>query len=158
MSNHDLIEVKIGRFGKQVNAVGTIAAGTKILRGWGPRVPDRTRHSIQVAAGHHILIQNEIELINHSCEPNCGVLVDTAHERVDIVALRDIHAGAELFTDYATFEYEILHMPAKCLCGAKSCRGHVTGYKDLPPALVSAYGIYIAPYLKEEPVSHRKAS
>lgn len=33
----------------------------------------RTRHSIQIGEGKHITVENEADLINHSCSPNCTV-------------------------------------------------------------------------------------
>ncbi|HEY6065281.1 MAG TPA: SET domain-containing protein-lysine N-methyltransferase, partial [Thermoanaerobaculia bacterium] len=118
-----------------------------IVEGWGPRVPRRTRHSFQVDFDTHVLIPGPIELINHSCEPNCGVILPRAARSLRIHALRTIEPGEELFTDYATFEYEIEFMPTPCLCQSRRCRGTVTGYKDLPDALRQSYQPYIAEYL-----------
>jgi hypothetical protein len=59
------------------------------------------------------------DLVNHSCEPNCGVLGSVA-----VVARRAIQAGEELTFDYGTTETVGLRMA--CRCGAPSCRGVVT--------------------------------
>jgi SET domain-containing protein len=53
---------------------------------------------------------------NHSCDPNMGK---------GLVALRDIEAGEELTIDYAQFSSKDWLM--KCNCGAKNCKGIVTG-------------------------------
>jgi len=57
---------------------------------------------------------------NHSCDPN------TAYRGLDVVALRDIEAGEELTLDYAGFCNEDM-APFECRCGARGCRGWITG-------------------------------
>ena len=52
-------------------------------------------------------------------------------------------------TNYETFEYEIEHMTGPCLCGTPSCRGRITGYRDLPEDRKAAFGPYILEYLRE---------
>ncbi|MBV8464170.1 MAG: SET domain-containing protein-lysine N-methyltransferase [Acidimicrobiales bacterium] len=144
-----MIEVREGRLGKGVYATQVLEPGQLILSGWGPRLPQRTRHSFQVDHDVHILIPTAIELINHSCEPNCGVLLRRGTEALEIHTLRRIEPGEELLTDYATFESEIQFMTGPCQCGAPSCRGRVTGYWDLSPERRRALGPYVAPYLRE---------
>jgi len=143
------IEVRDGRLGKEVIATRRIEAATTILQGWGRRIPQRSRHSFQVDHDTHIVISSPIGLINHSCEPNCGVLVQRGANILEIHALRTIEPGEELTTDYATFEYEIEFMNDQCQCGSPRCRGRITGYKDLPPERRREYQPYIAEYLEE---------
>jgi hypothetical protein len=144
-----MIEVRDGRLGKSVLASQPIEKGEIILRGWGHRVPHRTQHSIQVDFDTHILIPSPIQMLNHSCDPNCGVLIRRETEELEIHALRDIQAGDELWIDYATFEWEIKFMTGRCLCGSSICRGSITGYKDMPRNRREAYGPFIAEYLVE---------
>lgn len=144
-----MYEIREGRLGKSVEASTVIPEGTVILRGWGPTIRYRTRHSLQVDHDTHVIIRSPIELINHSCEPNCGVVIRREVPCLEIHALRRIERGEELTTDYSTFEYEIEFMAGPCLCGAASCRGRVTGYRDMPEELKAAYGPYIAAYLRE---------
>jgi hypothetical protein len=144
-----MIEVREGRLGKCVHAARDIAPGEVILTGWGPCSPVRTRHTIQVDHDLHVTIRSPIELINHSCEPNCGVLIRRGVPSLEIHALRAIRAGEELSTDYASFEDEIQYMTGPCLCGTPSCRGRITGYHDLPEHRRAALGPYIAEYLQE---------
>ena len=144
-----MIEVRENKFGKCVYATEQIEKGTVILSGWGYQIPHRTVHSFQVGIDKHIIIDGPIQLINHSCEPNCGVFLRQGMDALEIHALRDLEPGEELFTDYATFEYEIKHFPGRCLCGTASCRGRITGYKDLPYETRETYGQYIAEYLEE---------
>ena len=144
-----MIEVRDSRLGKAVHATRPIEPGQVILSGWGPEVPVRTRHSFQVGLDTHIEIDSPIELINHSCEPNCGVFLRRGVESLEIHALRRIEPGEELTTDYATFEADIENMPGSCLCGSTACRGAITGYSGLPPGRRRAFGRYIADYLRD---------
>lgn len=88
------------------------------------------------------------DLINHSCDPNAGLrfLDDTIH----LVALRDIQPNEELCWDYST----TLHNSdfyLNCACGAKSCRGVISNFSFLEPALQQRYRDLdvIAPYLRQ---------
>ncbi len=57
---------------------------------------------------------------NHCCDAN------TAFDGLNVLALTDISKGQELTLDYAHFLDE--HMePFDCQCGAKSCRGKISG-------------------------------
>lgn len=141
------VEVRPSRFGRSVHAARTFRQGEVVLRGWGEQVPLRTRHSFQVDFDTHVEIRSEIEIINHSCDPNCGVLLRRGVPLMEIVARRRIERGEELTTDYASFEYHIEFMPDPCLCGSARCRGRVTGYRDLPPSRRAEYGRFIAEYL-----------
>jgi len=42
-----------------------------------------------------------------------------------------------------------LPLTGGCLCGADTCRGAVTGWKDLPAERKAAYEGLVAPYLLE---------
>ena len=63
----------------------------------------------------------DVDMINHSCRPNCGM-----QGNFKIVATRDIAAGEETTIDYAMVEnsdYEL-----ECMCGNNNCRGTISGY------------------------------
>lgn len=153
-----MIEVREGRHGKGVFATQHLPRGLVVLRGWGYRLPRRTRHSIQVDFDTHMRFPSAIELVNHSCEPNCGVFYRRGTEVLEIHTLRPIEPGEELATDYASFEYEITFMDEPCRCGTPSCRGRITGYKDLPEDRRIALGSYIAEYLQELDAAVSRAS
>jgi len=142
------VEVRPGRLGRSVVAVRDIAAGETVLKGWGPQLPKRTRHSMQVDADTHILPDGVMVLVNHACEPNCGVLTRPAAREIEVRALRPIAAGEEITFDYDTFEYVVEHVSGACLCGTAKCRGRVPGYKHLAADVKIRYGEYIAEYLR----------
>lgn len=68
---------------------------------------------------------NESQYINHSCEPNCGIVV--LKGRVFVSALRNIRSGEELTYDYAFPYDDVVRDP--CRCGSRSCRGFI---QELP--------------------------
>jgi len=141
------VEIRPSALGRSVYARQPFREGEVVASGWGPRSPRRTRHTFQVGLDHHVLIENEVEIINHSCDPNCGVLLPLGATCLQVVARGPIAPGEELTIDYAMFEYAIEFMPDDCLCGSPLCRRRVTGYRDLPAARRREYGRFIAGYL-----------
>ncbi len=79
-------------------------------------------------------------LINHSCDPNCGI-----HNLFKIVAMRDIAPGEEVTWDYEMTENYMWRM--KCRCGSPLCRKTVGAYKNMPPATRKKYKGYISDWL-----------
>ena len=74
---------------------------------------------------------NDARFLNHSCDPNCDVVVDD--KRLWIETIRDVEAGEELVYDYAYILPE-RHTPAAkrrypCHCGAATCRGTILAKK-----------------------------
>lgn len=74
---------------------------------------------------------NDARFLNHSCAPNCDVVVEGA--RLWVEALRDVAPGEELTYDYA-FALPTRHTPAAkrrypCACGAPACRGTMLARK-----------------------------
>ena len=61
---------------------------------------------------------NGTEYINHSCEPNCGVIV--IHGQIQIHAQREIAPGEEITVDYLDASD---FRSGECCCGSKFCRG-----------------------------------
>ena len=145
---HEPVEVRHGRLGRMVAAVRDIAAGETIIRTWGRLVPHRSRHTIQVDVAKHIVADGVAVLMNHSCDPNCGVVIRTGVQQIEVRALRPIAAGEEILVDYDTFEYEVAHLGGPCRCGAKQCRGRIAGYRHLPGDVKARYGEFIAEYLR----------
>jgi SET domain-containing protein len=79
--------------------------------------------------------------LNHSCEPNLGLQGQIVH-----VALRDIDPGEELTLDYAMMDNEAYEMP--CRCGAKTCRGTITGFDWKKPEIQRKYDGYFSWYIQ----------
>jgi hypothetical protein len=103
-------------------------------------------HAIQF--GEHEWIDHpEGRFINHSCTPNCGW-----GGKFQLVAMRNIKNGEELFLDYDTMEDSEWVMPDECACGTKRCRKTIRGFRFLPKEMIVEYmdGGYISPWLVEK--------
>lgn len=142
------IKIVHGSMGKAIIATDNLVPGELILKTWGKPTTVRTMHTIQISPDGHIVPEPPLGWFNHSCEPNCGLLIKADEQTTEAHALKHIEPNEELTFDYATFEYEIHHMPEECLCNSKKCRGTISGYKDMPEELREMYGKYIASYLK----------
>ena len=134
--------------GRGVYAREWIPEGTRIVEYRGERItfteaeerypedPDVPYHTFLFAVDDTIVVDaafggNIARWINHSCEPNCEVVIE--NERLYIEALRDIAPGEELAYDY-NFILPVRHTPAlrkryPCWCGAPGCRGTMLGKK-----------------------------
>jgi len=80
---------------------------------------------------------------NHSCDPNIGV-----QGQIVFVAMRDIQPGEELTHDWATTDDDSDEM--RCNCGARTCRGIITGQDWRREELQRKYRGYIAWYLQRK--------
>jgi hypothetical protein len=143
------IVVEDGRLGKSAIATRAFEPGHVVYRGWGPRRAERNRFTIQVDVDCHIEPQTPLVRFNHSCEPNCGLIIRNGVEELVVHARRSIAPGEELTLDYDTFEYEISARLDPCLCNAPSCRSAVRGFKYLSDELREAYGPFVAEYLRQ---------
>lgn len=101
----------------------------RMCRVSGQLLPYRCRQTRQMLTGIHIYDPRFCGLIEHACDPN--VFLDMSE--LWLWALKDIHRDERLTMDYAATEDKLLHQFA-CGCGAKRCRGWITGY-DEPPSI-----------------------
>lgn len=78
------------------------------------------------------------DYINHSCNPNCRMHV--VGNRAIVYSLYVIPAGAELTFDYSTTSSDTQDKwSMKCACDTHKCRGNISGYQYLEPALQEEY-------------------
>ncbi|WP_394827290.1 amino acid adenylation domain-containing protein [Pendulispora albinea] len=131
-----------------VRARRAFAAGDVLFAVTGPVRPQRTKYSFQLGPDAHIDPLDEQgraglgRYLNHACEPNAYARAAQAAggERfLEIVARRPVAAGAEITIDYATFELETVSAAEACACASASCRGRITGFRDLPDHVRAAY-------------------
>lgn len=80
---------------------------------------------------------------NHSCDPNIGV-----QGQIVFVAMRDIAVGEELTHDWAMTDDDTYEMA--CRCGARQCRGTITGQDWRLPDLQARYRGYMSWYLERK--------
>lgn len=105
---------------------------------------DRLSRSIQVDADLYLVSDVTPaagDMLNHSCEPNCGLLGQTL-----LVAMRDIAPGEELTFDYAMCDASD-YDEFRCRCEQPNCRGIVTGSDWRSPDLQEKYAGWFSPYL-----------
>jgi len=143
------IRVSNNHLGNAVYARRSFLAGQRVFTGTGDIIMERTRYTIQVDDDLHLDPHAPLGYLNHSCSPNCGLVIRRGSEALVVHALTDIKAGEELTLDYATFEREIAVFTGPCLCGSSACRGRLTGYGGLSPERRQYYGHYIAEYLRD---------
>lgn len=82
-------------------------------------------------------------LMNHSCDPNCGINGTGASFRQ--VAMKPITKGTELTYDYEMTEDSDWRM--KCECGSPICRKTIGAYENMPIEIRKKYKGYVADYL-----------
>jgi hypothetical protein len=102
--------------------------------------------SLQITDNHFLCPRSKDELeniaiyINHSCNPNVGM-----DGQITYVAMRDIKANEELCLDYSMAldtDYKL-----ECQCGAKNCRGIITGKDWKITELQKKYKEYFASFI-----------
>jgi hypothetical protein len=89
--------------------------------------------------------------LNHSCDPNLEI-----QGQIVFVARRPIRAGEELTFDYAMTDDEDFEMA--CRCGARCCRGVVTGRDWKRKDLQRRYRGAFSPYLLAKMKGRRRAA
>lgn len=130
--------------GRGIFATRAISEGERIIEYTGERISPseadarcsddeamRRHHTFLFAVSPRIVIDggrggNESRFINHSCDPNCDVVISRG--RVYIHALRDIAEGDELFYDYwyetdESYDWDDVRRIYPCRCKAANCRG-----------------------------------
>ncbi len=142
-----------GKGGRGVFAREKVRAG-EVLVVWGGEVVDggvlramseeKFRLALQIEEDLYLLTTNEgpADWVNHSCSPNAGLC-----GQVVLVAMRDIRAGDEVTFDYATSDGSP-YDEFDCGCGARGCRGRVTGDDWRLEALQTRYAGHFSPYLQ----------
>ena len=106
----------------------------------------RGAYLLQVDSEKYIMPRAPARFVNHSCEPNSG-LVDACV----LVALVDLERGREVRFDYSTsMDEDLWTMP--CACGQPSCRGVVRDFRFLPADLQRRYlemGV-VSPFIRAQ--------
>lgn len=144
------VELRRGSDGRGHGVVATraFAPGDTVLAGFLIETStENDAHATQIALDRWARHGGLGPVVNHSCDPNCGVRLND-RDAFDVVARKAIHPGDEIAFDYAMRNYAIEHFPSACLCGAPICRGSITGWKDLPADRKADYGDLVAPYLR----------
>lgn len=91
--------------------------------------------------------KNLFHLINHSCNPNSGII-----DKVKVCAMRNIKKGEEITIDYSITEADP-NWKMTCHCKEKNCRKIIRSIQFLPEKLYKQYNGFIPKFLKE---AHKK--
>src|SRR6476469_4607030 len=135
------IEIRKSKFGKGLFAKTKIAAGTILCKAEGREINfeetlklnDKESHAFQFDFDRYIICESTLLYFNHLCYSYCGIIV-----YLEMITIRDIQKGEELFWDYSTTMLE-RHWTMKCSCGEKNCRKIITDFDFLPVKLQSKY-------------------
>lgn len=138
------------KFGRGVFAVRAIRKGEVVAVFDGPILDDDFEpwtddlynHAIQVGPALWRDSKGIARLINHSCEPNCGI-----RHKNRIVAMRTIEAGEQITWDYEMTEKNP-YWRMRCKCGSTECRRVIGNYKNMPLKVRKKYGNYISAWLR----------
>lgn len=137
------------KYGKAVFATKPIGKGEIIAVFDGPIydddfepwTEDLYNHAIQFGKTLWRDSKGIARLLNHSCDPNCGI-----KGLFKIVTMRKIEIGEELTWDYEMTEKN-LHWKLKCRCGSDLCRKVIGNYKNMPRKIRKKYQGYISDWL-----------
>ena len=97
---------------------------------------DRESDPMQIGDELYLDIDFPGVLVNHSCEPNCGI--DSAMAPWSLVAINEIEPDTEFLYDYSTTMNE-KYWTMKCDCQSDRCRRIVGDFCDLPPETIQRY-------------------
>ncbi len=121
-----IVEERENGKGKAVYSRRGHPRGELIARFSGTVLPYRTQHTLQINSNIHLLDEQFVGYLAHSCSPNVFVDMQT----LEVWALDNIEPEAVLSMDYAATE-DVLFKQFACLCGSGSCRHWITGRKEL---------------------------
>ncbi len=149
MDNQKVSVHRTKKFGRGVFADKKIRKGEIIAAFDGPIYDDSVEvwtkdmynHAIQFGTAIWRDSKGIARLINHSCEPNCGI-----KKLFNVVAMRDINPGEQITWDYEMTEKN-KDWKMKCKCGNLNCRGIIGNYKNMPLAIRQKYSGYISTWL-----------
>lgn len=114
--------------GKGVISYRSFTKGDVIARMAGHIVHDLRQHTLQITPNTHLFDPYFSGFFLHSCAPNISLdMVDFT-----VTALLDIDANSYLYMDYAETE-DVLFKQFPCSCGAPTCRGWITGRREIHP-------------------------
>lgn len=149
MDNPKAVVKRTRKFGRGVFAEKAIRRGELIAAFDGPIfdgdfddwTDDLRNHAIQIGAEKWRDSKGIARLVNHSCDPNCGIKGLTR-----IVAMRDIAAG-----EHITWDYEMTEKSSwwrmRCRCGSERCRKRIGNHANLPRSVRRRYRGYISRWL-----------
>ncbi|KAG9233888.1 hypothetical protein BJ875DRAFT_441784 [Amylocarpus encephaloides] len=105
--------------------------------------PIATYATVQCEKEKHLNLNSDLVYINHSCEPSVIFEMSTLSILAGPSGLK---AGQELSFFYPSTEWNMAQ-GFDCLCGTQSCKGFISGAKDMKDAQLA--GIYLNGHIRE---------
>ena len=137
------------RKGEGIFTTRSFKAGETVMTGMFEKIHEENHsHASQIGENEYVFHAGLISKVNHSCGPNCGISVNGTGAH-DFKAMTEILVNEEITFDYAMRNYGVDYFPKQCMCGSETCRGSITGWKDLTDAKKKIYEGFVAPYLLE---------
>ncbi|KAH7347845.1 hypothetical protein B0T11DRAFT_333908 [Plectosphaerella cucumerina] len=102
-----------------------------------------TYATVQCGRDSHLNLNSDLLYINHSCDPS--LIFDTGNFEI-IVGPKGIKPGDELTFFYPSTEWSMAQ-PFDCFCNAPTCRGTISGARDMPPAKLD--GLWLNGHIRE---------
>ncbi|KAE9375805.1 putative galactose-proton symport [Stipitochalara longipes BDJ] len=88
-----------------------------------------TYATVQTGRDEHMSLNSDLVYINHSCAPS--VIFDTASFSI-LAGPNGLKEGEELTFFYPSTEWDMAQ-GFSCFCGAETCRGYISGAKNMKP-------------------------
>ncbi|KAK6080463.1 galactose-proton symport [Seiridium cupressi] len=99
--------------------------------------------TVQFDKNKHLNLNSDLLYINHSCEPS--LIFDTGNLNI-LAGPNGLQAGEELTFFYPSTEWDMAQS-FDCLCGKPTCRGRISGAKDMTSEQLE--GLWINGHIRE---------
>ncbi|KAM0284549.1 hypothetical protein ACHAQH_001915 [Verticillium albo-atrum] len=102
-----------------------------------------TYATVQCGKNKHLNLNSDMLYINHSCDPS--LIFDTGNFNI-LVGPKGLQPGDELTFFYPSTEWSMAQ-PFDCFCGAPTCRGTISGARDMTDAQLD--GLWLNGHIRE---------
>ena len=127
--------------GEGVFASRDIKRGEVVCKMKGEKIPVGKLHKVsqsgrdivvdplQISQTEYVNLARPYVVINHSCDPNCGI------RQQHLVAIKKISKNEEITYDYSSTWFDGFN----CNCGSRICRGHVGDFLGISKSVQRKY-------------------
>ncbi|ORY17501.1 hypothetical protein BCR34DRAFT_474804 [Clohesyomyces aquaticus] len=144
-----------GSFTSRSVSLVDLPAGAVFARISNPTPATVAYTSVQASRDLHIELNCDLVYINHSCRPTLVFDMTRWEVRVSSDLVGGLKAGDELTFFYPSTEWDMAQ-PFDCRCREASCKGTISGAKDMAPSVLSEYWLnaHIEELLQEKSSSN----